>query len=282
MSETDSTRTSPPPVLPEGSPETAGSYEGSPPPGSAGARGVGSPKQRSDQGDDSSPKTASAALPRRFSSDEASRPVADSLRTGGAYGGEPLNRAGPSFVPFSGVPGGMESAFKDNEQELLIPPLNFGRVCRGVYRSGFPGRKNFTFLQKLALHSVLNISEHDFPDDTLKFFEENNVSWKQIKVAGNMEPFLTSDEDVLRQALTEVLAATAQRPLLIHCTKGTHRTGCVVGCLRKLEEWSLTSIFDEYRRFAGSKVHILDQQFIEFFTPSADHRKLARRTANLR
>ncbi|KAJ1486360.1 hypothetical protein T484DRAFT_1789942 [Baffinella frigidus] len=78
--------------------------------------------------------------------------------------------------------------------------------------------------------------QHDFPDDTLKFFEENNVSWKQIKVAGNMEPFLTSDEDVLRQALTEepfltsdedvlrqaltqVLAATAQRPLLIHCTK---------------------------------------------------------------
>ena len=93
----------------------------------------------------------------------------------------------------------------------------------------------------------------------------------------------------------EVLAATAQRPLLVHCTKvcpalsastrppsssadctgsgprhvscslcgldtypsgaqGTHRTGCVVACLRKLEEWCLTSIFDEYRRYAGTKV----------------------------
>jgi hypothetical protein len=31
--------------------------------------------------------------------------------------------------------------------DLLIPPLNFGRVCRGVYRSGFPGKKNFTFLK---------------------------------------------------------------------------------------------------------------------------------------
>ena len=48
--------------------------------------------------------------------------------------------------------------------------------------------------------------------------------------------------------------AASFRPLLIHCTKGTHRTGCVVGCLRKLEEWSLTSIFDEYQRYAGSKV----------------------------
>ena len=45
----------------------------------------------------------------------------------------------------------------------MIPPLNFGRVCRGVYRSGFPGRKNFAFLRKLALGAVLNISEHEYP-----------------------------------------------------------------------------------------------------------------------
>jgi protein tyrosine/serine phosphatase len=32
-----------------------------------------------------------------------------------------------------------------------------------------------------------------------------------------------------------VLQATASKPLLVHCTKGTHRTGCIVGCLRKLE-----------------------------------------------
>lgn len=32
-----------------------------------------------------------------------------------------------------------------------------------------------------------------------------------------------------------MLDATPERPLLIHCTKGTHRTGCIVGCLRKLE-----------------------------------------------
>jgi len=35
----------------------------------------------------------------------------------------------------------------ERAEDLLIPPLNFGRVCRGVYRSGFPGKKNFTFLK---------------------------------------------------------------------------------------------------------------------------------------
>lgn len=38
-----------------------------------------------------------------------------------------------------------------------------------------------------------------------------------------------------------------------------------VGCLRKYQHWSLTAIFDEYRRFAGSKARFLDQQFIEMF-----------------
>jgi tyrosine-protein phosphatase SIW14 len=48
--------------------------------------------------------------------------------------------------------------------------------------------------------------------------------------------------------------------VLIHCNKGKHRIGCLVGCLRKLERWSLTSIFDEYRRFAGNNVRIADQE----------------------
>jgi tyrosine-protein phosphatase SIW14 len=34
--------------------------------------------------------------------------------------------------------------------------------------------------------------------------------------------------------------------MLIHCDKGNHRTGCVVGCLRKLQRWSIASITNEY------------------------------------
>lgn len=51
----------------------------------------------------------------------------------------------------------------------------------------------------------------------------------------------------------------------MHCNKGKHRVGCLVGCLRKLQQWTLTAIFDEYQRFAGQTVRIADQQFIELF-----------------
>jgi len=41
--------------------------------------------------------------------------------------------------------------------------------------------------------------------------------------------------------------------------------GTVIGCLRKLQRWNLTSIFEEYRRYAGPKVRLLNEQFIELF-----------------
>ena len=42
-------------------------------------------------------------------------------------------------------------------------------------------------------------------------------------------------------------------------------TGVIIGCLRKLQKWSLISIFEEYRRFSGSKFQQEYEQFIELF-----------------
>ena len=41
------------------------------------------------------------------------------------------------------------------EEEELIPPENLSMVCKGVYRSAFPKKKNFAFLKRLGLKSVL-------------------------------------------------------------------------------------------------------------------------------
>lgn len=48
-----------------------------------------------------------------------------------------------------------------------------------------------------------------------------------------------------------------------------HRTGCLVGCLRKLQKWCLTSVFDEYLRFAAAKARVSDERFIELFDVSS-------------
>jgi hypothetical protein len=37
----------------------------------------------------------------------------------------------------------------------VYPPANFNLVVSGVYRSSFPKKKNFGFLKKLGLRSIL-------------------------------------------------------------------------------------------------------------------------------
>ncbi|GMF05726.1 unnamed protein product [[Candida] boidinii] len=47
---------------------------------------------------------------------------------------------------------------------------------------------------------------------------------------------------------------------------GRHRTGTVIGCLRKLQGWNLASVSEEYRRFTGIRGgRILVELLIEAF-----------------
>ena len=66
----------------------------------------------------------------------------------------------------------------------------------------------------------------------------------------------------------EQLLDERNHPILIHCNKGKHRTGCLVGCLRKVCRWGLCSTLDEYIRFSKPKQRFMDQQFIELFDAS--------------
>jgi tyrosine-protein phosphatase OCA1 len=78
------------------------------------------------------------------------------------------------------------------------------------------------------------------------------MSWRMI-----------SEETALKAL--DIILDTSQYPLLVMCNLGRHRTGTVVGCLRKVQKWNLTSILEEYRRYAGTKVRLTNEQFIELF-----------------
>jgi tyrosine-protein phosphatase SIW14 len=153
--------------------------------------------------------------------------------------------------------------------QKVIPPLNFAMVDRGIYRSGYPNRKNFPFLAKLQLTSIIFLCPEEYGEANMAFVERQGIRLFQHGLKGNKEPFVEMPERVVRDVLVDLMD-TRNHPVLIHCNKGKHRTGCVVGCLRKVHRWSLTYIFDEYRRFAGTKVRVLDQQFIELFQASRD------------
>ena len=153
---------------------------------------------------------------------------------------------------------------KITNEILFTPPVNFAKVYKGIYRSGFPTKKNFSFLRALKLKTIVYMCEEEYPNTNLNFLERHNIVLMQFASSGNKEPFTHLDENIVRKAVHQVMSPE-NWPVLIHCNQGKHRTGCVVGCVRKCMKWSLASIFNEYRRFSHPKERFLDQQFIELY-----------------
>lgn len=154
-----------------------------------------------------------------------------------------------------------------NTSDKLVPPLNFAMVSKGVYRSGYPNKKNFPFLKRLGLRSIVSLSAELYRPDNIAFAEANGIALHSFPIQ-NHEPFNVVKTEVLISVL-RIVTNTENLPVLVHCNKGNHSTGCIVGCLRKIQRWSLTAILDEYRRFTALNVRLLDQQVIELFTPES-------------
>ena len=71
------------------------------------------------------------------------------------------------------------------EDEQLIPPENFSMVEGGLYRSGFPKKKNFPFLKALGIKSILTLVLEEYPATHQEFNAQNGIQLLQFGVPGN-------------------------------------------------------------------------------------------------
>uniref|UniRef100_A0A7N0T8D1 diphosphoinositol-polyphosphate diphosphatase n=1 Tax=Kalanchoe fedtschenkoi TaxID=63787 RepID=A0A7N0T8D1_KALFE len=147
---------------------------------------------------------------------------------------------------------------------FLLPPFNFSMVELGVYRSSLPQTPNLPFLETLKLRSIIYMCPEPYPEENSQFLESNNIQLFQFGIEGTKESSASDLSSSIAEAL-KVIIDVRNHPVLIHCKRGKHRTGCVVGCLRKVQNWCLSSVFEEYQRFAGEKSRVTDMQFMEAF-----------------
>jgi tyrosine-protein phosphatase SIW14 len=153
--------------------------------------------------------------------------------------------------------------------ETLCPPVNFSLVSPGVYRSGFPTRHNLGFLQNLGLRTIITLEAQQHPSEVRSWMDHHNISLLQYTMSTNKEPFVVTDPAQIRRALRTLLNPEAH-PVLVHSLRGQARVSVVIGCLRKLQRWSLSAIFDEYRLFTRATAALLDLQVIELFDVDYD------------
>ncbi|RZC83641.1 hypothetical protein C5167_046434 [Papaver somniferum] len=145
-------------------------------------------------------------------------------------------------------------------------PENFAIVETGIYRCSFPNSSNFPFIETLNLKSILCLCPEPYPEENTKFLQSKNVKLFQFGLQGTKKESVS--DDTITEAV-KVLLDVRNHPILIHCKHGKHRTGCVVGCYRKVKNWCLSCVLKEYQRFAGEKARPSDMNFIENYDTSS-------------
>ncbi|SCV03722.1 LAME_0H12706g1_1 [Lachancea meyersii CBS 8951] len=153
--------------------------------------------------------------------------------------------------------------------QRIVPPLNFCPVERYLYRSGQPSPVNFPFLLDLQLKTIIWLANEEPQDTLLEFCDAHSVQLQFVTINPD-----GGEDDNPWDGLTEHSIVTALQlivqaqnyPLLVCCGMGRHRTGTVIGCLRRIMGWNLASVSEEYRRFTGSRGgRILVELLIEAF-----------------
>ncbi|XP_015071872.1 tyrosine-protein phosphatase DSP3 [Solanum pennellii] len=155
----------------------------------------------------------------------------------------------------------------DDDGVMLVSPNNFSAVednC--IYRSGLPQPSNFPFLKSLNLRSIIYLCPEPYPEENLKFLRINSIKLFQFGIDGTKEPSAMSSS-AITEAL-KVITDVRNHPVLIHCKRGKHRTGCLVGCLRKLQNWCMSAVVEEYKHYAGTKWRETDLKFLEKYDVS--------------
>ncbi|KAL8949883.1 MAG: hypothetical protein Q9222_004040 [Ikaeria aurantiellina] len=141
---------------------------------------------------------------------------------------------------------------------------NFAEVVPGIYRSSFPMGGNFEHLRSLGLKTILTLVPQDYPRENVLFMKDNHIQHFQIPIPAHKSESVRIPLQNIANAL-DILRNPAMHPVLVHCNKGKHRTGCIIACYRLLSHWSPAATITEYRKYSAPKNRSLDETFIYGF-----------------
>lgn len=66
------------------------------------------------------------------------------------------------------------------DSPVVVPPINFSLVVPGIYRSGHPNKKNFSFLRRLNLKGIMYVEGSDeYRKDSMDFVNNEGLQlWR--------------------------------------------------------------------------------------------------------
>jgi len=150
---------------------------------------------------------------------------------------------------------------------VIIPPLGFTFIEEVICRCITPLHRNhLSFLKTTDIKILINLSGEPIYDiDYLIEREnyqvhdlfENNESPLSLSIIGL--------EDWVKKSLELIITLSSQGTILLIGNEDTCIDCLLIGCLRKVQEWALVPIINEFRINTYQR-RIFDlEQFIEFF-----------------
>ena len=154
-----------------------------------------------------------------------------------------------------------EASGPPSPREGLIP--NFGAIDldKGIYRSSFPHSCNLEHLKSLKLKTIVTLVSTTFESDVQDWLASSDIQHFRIKIPAHK----SSDDAIPMEYIVQVMKLMTdetKRPILIHCNKGKHRTGCMTACFRKLHGLDDVNVITEYHDYARPKARGYDVAFI--------------------
>ncbi|ETN40460.1 uncharacterized protein HMPREF1541_04737 [Cyphellophora europaea CBS 101466] len=147
-------------------------------------------------------------------------------------------------------------------------PINFQTIAPGLYRSSYPQHGHFEHLADLELKTIITLVPESLPLEYANFISTNGINHHQIPILANKDEKIFTDAETVNKVLS-IMLEPANYPLLLHCNKGKHRTGCMTACFRKATGWCLEDVLEEYVTYSTPKSRALDKTFIEHFDASS-------------
>ena len=122
----------------------------------------------------------------------------------------------------------------------------FGTVSTQLYRGAQPEDSGFAELKKLGIGIVVNL-RHE-PDEIARergLVEQQGMQYVSIPWRGKQDP---KTENVAQ--FLELLRASPDKKVFVHCERGAERTGVMVACYRiSSERWTAEQALNEMETF---------------------------------
>jgi tyrosine-protein phosphatase OCA6 len=149
----------------------------------------------------------------------------------------------------------------------LIPPFRYANVEDGVYRGAHPSLRNFRFIRRLHLRTLILILPEQPSSDIEQFCTAERITLIYRRADKYDDGDAISMTPALISSLLELLVDPARHPVYITCRDGGHHTGLVIMCLRRLQHWTNSAIHEEHRRYTKvNEIHYQEEQFVEAFS----------------